>query len=41
MLALIEKELKLAGIDYVILTGETKDREEQVAASRPARCRSS
>jgi superfamily II DNA or RNA helicase len=30
MLALIEKELKLAGLDYVILTGETKDREEQV-----------
>jgi SNF2 family DNA or RNA helicase len=30
MLALIEKELKLAGLDYVMLTGETRDREEQV-----------
>ena len=30
MLALIEKELKLAGIDYVILTGDTRDRETQV-----------
>ncbi len=30
MLALIEKELKLAGLDYVLLTGETRDREEQV-----------
>jgi len=30
MLALIEKELKLAGIGYVLLTGETKDREEVV-----------
>ncbi|MEF8702213.1 MAG: DEAD/DEAH box helicase [Candidatus Accumulibacter sp. UW26] len=30
MLALIEKELKLANLDYVILTGDTKDREEQV-----------
>ena len=30
MLALIEKELKLAGIDYVILTGDTRDREAQV-----------
>jgi SNF2 family DNA or RNA helicase len=30
MLALIERELKLAGLGYVILTGDTKDREEQV-----------
>lgn len=30
MLALIEKELKLAGIEYVLLTGDTKDREEVV-----------
>ncbi|MBE2259667.1 MAG: DEAD/DEAH box helicase [Candidatus Accumulibacter sp.] len=30
MLALIEKELKLAGIDYLLLTGDTRDREEVV-----------
>ncbi|WP_300451982.1 DEAD/DEAH box helicase [Accumulibacter sp.] len=30
MLALIEKELKVAGIDYVLLTGDTRDREAQV-----------
>ncbi|HMW56419.1 MAG TPA: DEAD/DEAH box helicase [Accumulibacter sp.] len=30
MLALIEKELKLLGIAYGILTGDTRDREEQV-----------
>ncbi|MBK8384276.1 MAG: DEAD/DEAH box helicase [Candidatus Accumulibacter sp.] len=30
MLALIERELKLAGLGYVILTGDTRDREEQV-----------
>ncbi len=30
MLELIERELKLAGLGYVILTGETRDREEQV-----------
>jgi superfamily II DNA or RNA helicase len=30
MLALIEKELKLAGIGYVLLTGDTKDREAQI-----------
>jgi SNF2 family DNA or RNA helicase len=41
MLALIERELKLAGLGYVILTGDTKDREEQVGAFRPAKCRSS
>ena len=30
MLALIEKELRQADIGYVLLTGDTKDREEQV-----------
>ena len=30
MLALIEAELKRAGLDYVILTGDTKDRETPV-----------
>ena len=30
MLALIEKELNLAGIGYVLLTGDTKDREQVI-----------
>jgi SNF2 family DNA or RNA helicase len=30
MLALIEKELKAVGLDYVILTGDTNDRETPV-----------
>ncbi len=30
MLALIEKELRHAGLDYLMLTGETRNREEQV-----------
>ncbi len=30
MLALIEKELRQAGLDYLMLTGETRNREEQV-----------
>ncbi|MQM29448.1 MAG: helicase, partial [Candidatus Accumulibacter phosphatis] len=31
MLALIEQELQLAGIGYVLLTGDTKDREAQIS----------
>ena len=30
MLDLIEKELKLAGLDYALLTGDSRDREQQV-----------
>ena len=41
MLELIEARLADAGIEHVLLTGDTKDRDRRCAASRPARCRSS
>lgn len=42
MLALIEDALRQRGVDYVLLTGETRDRRAPgTALSRAARCRCS